>query len=132
MWMWCSCFSRRDSGSTSYSGGLAARAAGNTVLSKGMATNIVQYAPLFLPGEPLSLTEKPDRPQPTGSQSWTQPKQPCMLRRKSVLTCGSSALVRVSVKVAQLLGLQGPWQCQLQRDMGCLCHRNYGPIRVFF
>ena len=32
-------------------GGLEARAAGNIVLWKGMATSIGQYAPVFLPGE---------------------------------------------------------------------------------
>ena len=49
---WCSCLGRRGSGSTRYSVGLAARAAGNIVLQKGMATCIGQYAPVFLPGEP--------------------------------------------------------------------------------
>ena len=32
VWRWCSCLGRRGSGSTRYSGELAARAAGNTVL----------------------------------------------------------------------------------------------------
>jgi len=36
------------------------------------------------------------------------------------------------MKVAQLLGLRGPWQPQVCRDMDCLHRRNYGPIRVFF
>ena len=39
---------RRGSGSTRSSGELAARASGNTVLWKGMATSIGQYAPVFL------------------------------------------------------------------------------------
>ena len=43
-----------------------ARAAGNIVLLKGMATRIGQYAPVFLPGELPSLTEKPGRPQSSG------------------------------------------------------------------
>ena len=68
VWRWCSCLGCRGSGSTRYSGELAARAARNTVLQKGMATSIGQYAPVFLPGEPCSLTEKPGRPQSTGSQ----------------------------------------------------------------
>ena len=59
----------QGSGSTRYSRELAARAAGNTVLQKGMVTSIGQYAPGFLSGEHLSLTEKPGRPQSTGSQS---------------------------------------------------------------
>ena len=32
VWRWSSCLGRRDSGSTRYSAGLAARAAGNIVL----------------------------------------------------------------------------------------------------
>ena len=31
-WRWCSCLGHRGSGSTRYSGGLAARVVGNTVL----------------------------------------------------------------------------------------------------
>ena len=38
----------------------------------------------------------------------------------------------LSRKVAQLLCLRGPWWHQVCRDMDCLCHWNYGPIRVFF
>ena len=66
---WSSCLGRRGSGSTRDSGELVPRAAGNIVLQKGMATSIGQYTPVFLPGEPPSLTEKPGRPQSTGSQS---------------------------------------------------------------
>ena len=43
--------------------------------------------------------------------------------------CPSESL---SVKVVQLLGLQGPWQRQVCRDMDCLHYRGYGPVRVFF
>ena len=53
VWMWCSCLRCKGSGSTRYSRELAARAAGNVVLQKSMATSIGQYAPVFLPGEPL-------------------------------------------------------------------------------
>ena len=35
------------------------------------------------------------------------------------------------MKVEQLLGLQGPWQHQVCRDMDYLCCRSYSPIRVF-
>ena len=38
----------------------------------------------------------------------------------------------LSVKVAHLLGLWGPWRCQVCRDMDCLHHRSYGPIRVVY
>ena len=37
----------------------------------------------------------------------------------------------LSMKVPQLLGLQGPWKCQVCGDMDCL-HKSSGPIRVFF
>ena len=36
------------------------------------------------------------------------------------------------MKVSQLLLLQGPWWHQLCRDRDCLCHRTFGPTRVFF
>jgi hypothetical protein len=38
----------------------------------------------------------------------------------------------LGVKVVWLRGLWGPWGCQVCRDTDCLCHRSYGPIRVFF
>ena len=68
VWRWCSCLGHRGSGSTWYSEELAALAAGNIVLWKGMAISIGQYTPIFLPGDPPFLTEKPGRPQSTGSQ----------------------------------------------------------------
>ena len=36
------------------------------------------------------------------------------------------------MKVAQLLGMWGPWQRQVCRDMECLSRKSYGPVRVFF
>ena len=68
MWKQCSCLGHRVSGSIRYSGELAAKAAGNLGLYKGMATSTGQYTALFLPGEPSFLTEKPGRSQSTGSQ----------------------------------------------------------------
>ena len=53
VWKWCSFLGHRASGSTRYSGELAARAAGNIVLYKGMATSTGQYALVFLTGEAL-------------------------------------------------------------------------------
>ena len=55
VWRWCSCLGRRGSGSTRYKRELAAGAAGNIVLQKGMASSIGQYTPVFLPREPHSL-----------------------------------------------------------------------------
>ena len=57
---------RRGSGSTRSSGEWAARAAGNTVLYKGVATSIGQHTPVFLPGKTPSLTEKPAKPSLQG------------------------------------------------------------------
>ena len=42
VWKWCICLGHRCSGSTRYSGGLVARAAGNIVFQKCMATSIDQ------------------------------------------------------------------------------------------
>ena len=57
-----------------------------------MATSIGQYAPVFLPGEPFSLTEKTVY---RVAKSWTLAKQPCAPRHKTFFACGSSAPVRV-------------------------------------
>ena len=96
-----------------------------------MATSIVLYAPVFLPGELPSLTEKPGRPQSTGSQSWTLPKWPCMHRCKIFLPVVALPQWELSVKVAKLLGLWGPWWHQVCRDTDCLHCGSCGPIRVF-
>ena len=74
VWRWCSCLGCGGSGSSRYSGELAVRAAGNIVLQKGMAASTGPSAPVLLPGEPPSLTEKPGRPQSTVLQSQTLPK----------------------------------------------------------
>ena len=85
VWRWCSCLGHKGSGSTRYSGELAARAAGNIELLKVMESSIGQYAPAFLPGEPLSLTEQSGRLQATGVQraSRIRLKQPCTHRCKT-------------------------------------------------
>ena len=99
-----------------------------------MATRIGQYAPVFLPGEPPSLTEKPGRPQSTGLQRvghyWSNPM--CIEARLFFFACGSSGPVRVEHKggtAAWLAGIRAVPSC---RDMDCLRCRSYGPIRVFF
>ena len=53
VWRWCSCSGRRGSGSTRLSGGLAAGAAGNRVLQKGVTTRTDHNTPVSLPGEAL-------------------------------------------------------------------------------
>ena len=95
VWRWCSCLGLRGSGSTRYSGELVARAEGNIVLWKGMATSIGQYAPVSLPGEAPSLTEKPGRPQSTGMQRVGHDQNNPEGIEARFFACGSSAPVRV-------------------------------------
>ena len=52
-------------------------------------------------------------------------------RHKTFLPVAVLLQWELRMKVAELLGLQGPWQHQVCRDMNCLHHRSYGPIRVF-
>ena len=93
-----------------------------------MATSFGQYAPVFLPGESPSLTEKPGRPQSTGLQRAGQDQSDTVhintrLYYYYYFACGSSAPVRVEHEggaVAWLAGtlaapsVQGhklpPWQ----------------------
>ena len=98
-----------------------------------METSLGQYVSVFLPGEPPSLTEKPGRPQSTESrrvghyQRDSVPIGPRLFLPVAALPQGE-----LRVKVAQLLGLWGPWWSQVCRDTDCLHCRSYGPIRVFF
>ena len=87
--------------------------------------NTLQYSFLDKP----SSREATD----TGSQSWTWLKSLCMYRHKTFfLSVAALPQWRLSMNMAQLLGLQGPWQCKVFRDMVCLHRRSYGPIRVLF
>ena len=98
-----------------------------------MATSIGQYAPVFLLGELSSLTDKPGRPQPTGSQRVGHDQSDSVrIDARLLLPVAAPPQWELSMKVAQLLGLQGPWWHQVCRDTDCLCHRSYSPIRVFF
>ena len=65
---------RRGSGSTRYSMGLAARATGNIVLSKGMATSIGQYLQYSCLEDPLSDREVWQAIVYRVAKSWTRPK----------------------------------------------------------
>ena len=97
-----------------------------------MTTNTGQYAPVFWPGEPRSLTEKPGRPQPTGLQSQTLPKRPCMHRHKILLACGSSDPMRVEHEGGTAGWLVGTLVAPSVQGHGLPPCRSYGPIRVFF
>ena len=79
-----------------------------------MATSIGRYAPEFLPGESPSLTEKLDRPQSTGSlRVWHNWSDPLCIDTRLFLPVVILPQWELSMKMAQLLGLRGPWwhQC---------------------
>ena len=101
-----------------------------------MATSIGQYAPVFLPGEFPALTEKPGRPQSTGSQRVRKCQKgqsdPVCIDARLFFACGISVPMRAECEGGTAAWLVGLWQHQVCRDMDCLCHRSYGPIRVFF
>ena len=128
VWRRCSCLGRRGSGSTRYSGGLAARAAGRKYSAlEGYGTQYWPICSSILAGEPPSLTETPGRVV----KSRTLPEWPSTHRCKTFLPVEALPQWEFSVKVVQLLGLRGPWWRQEGSGTDCLRHRIYGPVRVF-
>ena len=101
-----------------------------------MAASIGPYAPVFLPGEPpLPDTHawQARAYRVANRHYWSNPaRMNTRLKNFFFFCCGSSIPVRAESEGGRLLGLQGPWWRQVCRDMDCLCHRSYGPIRVFF
>ena len=95
-----------------------------------MVTRIGQYTPVFLPGrEAWQATVY------RAVNSWTLPKQPCMHRCRFLfvyffLPVAALPQWELSVKMAQLLGLRGPWKHQVCRDMDCVHPRSYGPVSL--
>ena len=80
-----------------------------------------------------SLTEKPGRPQSTGSQRVGHNRSdPVHINASLFFPVAALPQWELSMKVVQLLDLWGPWWHQVCRDTDCLHHRSYGPIRVFF
>ena len=70
-----------------------------------MATSIGQYTPVFLPGEPHSLTEKPGRPQSMGLQRVGHyQSNPVCIDMRLFFACGSPATV-----IAECEGGPGAW-----------------------
>ena len=98
---------------------------------KPVLANLLQYSCLENP----SHWQKPGRPQSIGSQSFehyqSNPAHMFFACGRCFLPVVALPQWELSVKVSQLLGLLGPWWCQVCRDTDCLCSRNYGPIRVF-
>ena len=96
-----------------------------------MATSIGQCIPVFLPGE--APWQRILAGQSTGSPrigyDWSNPE---CIDARLFLPVAALPQWELSVKVAQLLGFQGPWWRQVCRDTDCLRHGSYGPIRGFF
>ena len=98
-----------------------------------MATSISQFAPVFLPGEPPSLTEKPGRPQSTLlKQLKTLLKQPCMHRRKTFFACGSSAPVRAEHEGGAAAWLAGTLVAPSVQEHGLPPSQELWPYRSLF
>jgi len=94
VWRWCSCLGCRGSGSTKYSGLLAATAAENNSVLEGYRN---QYWPMrsSILAWRTPLTEKPGRPQSTGlEQVGHDRSNPVSTDSRVffvVVACGSSA-----------------------------------------
>ena len=72
-----------------------------------MATSIGQYTPVFLLGEPLSLTEKPGRPQSTGLQPVGHYQSNPVSIGSRLFACGSSVPLRVECEGSTAAWLVG-------------------------
>ena len=85
-----------------------------------MTTSIGQCAPVFLPGEPQYLTEKPGRPQSTGSQKVGHYRSdPVSIDARIFLPVAALPPVRIEgegsiaawvIGVLAALGTQGGWR----------------------
>jgi len=98
-----------------------------------MATSIGQYAPVFLPGEPVL----PDREawQATVNRvakSWTQPKRPCPHRHETFSVCGSSSAVRIEREGGAAAGLAGTLASPSVQGHRLLPPQELWPWPVFF
>ena len=81
------------------------------------------------------LSKKPGRPQSTGSQRVGQDwSDLACINTRLFFFLPVAALPQwdLSLKVAQLLSLWGPWWCKVCRDTDYLCRSSYGPIRDFW
>ena len=73
-----------------------------------MTASTGQYTLVFLPGEPLSLTEKPGKPQSIGSQRVGHyPSDPAGIDARLFFACGSSASLRVECVGSRSVWLAG-------------------------
>ena len=97
-----------------------------------MSTSIGQYSTVFLPGEPPLWQRNMAGHSLQGSRVGHYRSNPARIEAKPFLPVAVLPQWELSVKVAQLLGLQRLWWHQVCRDMDCLCCGSYSPIRDFF
>ena len=134
VWRWCSCLGCRGSGSTKYSGLLAATAAENNSVLEGYRN---QYWPIAL--QYSCLENPPDREawQATVYRigtSWTRPKQSCEHRLKGFffVACGSSAPVRVEHEGGVAAWLVGTLAAPSVQGHGLLPPKELRPFQSLF
>ena len=102
-----------------------------------MATSIGQYTPVFLPAEAPLWQKSLAGHSLRGCRIGQDLSDPAHINIRLFfffffLPVAVLPQWELSVKVVQLLGLQGPWWHQVHKDTNCLRGRSYGPIRVFF
>ena len=96
-----------------------------------MSTSIGQYSTVFLPGEPPLWQRNMAGHSLQGSRVGHYRSNPARIEAKPFLPVAVLPQWELSVKVAQLLVLWGPWWLQVCRDRDSLHCRSYGPIRFF-
>ena len=97
-----------------------------------MATSIGQYAPVCLPVELSSLTEKPGRPQSTGSQRVGHDQSNPVCIDASFFACDSSAPVRVEREGGAAAWLAGTLVAPSMQGHRLPLLQELWPIRVYF
>ena len=97
-----------------------------------MATSIGQYAPVFLPGKPLSDREAWQATVYRVAKSQTQLKRPCAPRRKTFFACGSSAPVRVECEGGAAAWLVGTLAAPSVQGHGLRLLQELWPYQSLF
>ena len=98
-----------------------------------MTTSISQHAPLFLSGEPPSLTEKPGRPQSTGSPRVGHYRSdPACTDARLFFAYGSSVSVRVEHDGGAAAWLAGTLEVQSVQGHGLPPLQELWPYQSLF
>ena len=98
-----------------------------------MVTSIGQYAPVFLPGEPPSLSEKPGRPQSTGSQRVGHyQSDPVCIDTRHFLPMAALPLVRVEREGGTAAWLAGTLVVPSVQEHGLPLLKELWPYQSLF